>query len=59
MTVLPDGSVAVCDTYNGAVRRYDPATDEVTTVATDLAEPSGASRRRRRTCSWWSPRRTG
>jgi thiol-disulfide isomerase/thioredoxin len=38
---LPDGSVAVADTYNGAVRRYDPATDEVTTVAAGLAEPSG------------------
>ena len=37
---LADGSVLVADTYNGAVRRYDPATDEVTTVATDLAEPS-------------------
>lgn len=42
VTVLPDGSVAVCDTYNGAVRRYDPATDEVSTLARDLAEPSGA-----------------
>ncbi len=42
VTVLPDGSVAVCDTYNGAVRRYDPATDAVTTLMTDLAEPSGA-----------------
>ena len=42
VTMLPDGSVAVCDTYNGAVRRYDPATRTVTTVATDLAEPSGA-----------------
>ncbi|WP_431884257.1 NHL domain-containing thioredoxin family protein [Micromonospora gifhornensis] len=37
---LPDGSVLIADTYNGAVRRYDPATDEVSTVATDLAEPS-------------------
>jgi thiol-disulfide isomerase/thioredoxin len=42
VTVLPDGSVAVCDTYNGAVRRYDPTTGELTTVATGLAEPSGA-----------------
>ncbi|MGN6131901.1 MAG: NHL domain-containing thioredoxin family protein, partial [Nocardioidaceae bacterium] len=42
VAVLPDGSVAVCDTYNGAVRRLDPATGEVTTLATDLAEPSGA-----------------
>jgi hypothetical protein len=38
--VLPDGSVAVCDTYNGAVRRV--AGGEVTTIATELAEPSGA-----------------
>ncbi len=25
VTVLPDGSVAIFDTYNGAVRRYDPS----------------------------------
>jgi thiol-disulfide isomerase/thioredoxin len=42
VTVLPDGSVAVCDTYNGAVRRYDPATRVMSTIATDLAEPSGS-----------------
>ena len=42
VTVLPDGSVAVCDTYNGAVRRYDPASDHVTTLMADLAEPSDA-----------------
>jgi len=36
---LPDGSVLVADTYNGAVRRYDPLTDSVSTVAGDLAEP--------------------
>ncbi|MBT0993636.1 redoxin domain-containing protein [Cellulomonas sp. DKR-3] len=41
VAVLPDGSVAVADTYNGAVRRYDPLTDEVTTIASGLAEPSG------------------
>jgi hypothetical protein len=40
--VLEDGAVAVLDTYNGAVRRYDPRTGAVTTLATDLAEPSGA-----------------
>ncbi|GAB2571595.1 redoxin domain-containing protein [Streptomyces capparidis] len=42
VTALPDGSVAISDTYNHALRRYDPATDEVTTLATDLREPSGA-----------------
>ena len=40
LTVLPDGSVAVCDTYNGAVRRL--ADGKVSTVAAGLAEPSGA-----------------
>jgi thiol-disulfide isomerase/thioredoxin len=40
VTVLPDGSVAVCDTYNGAVRRY--ADGAMSTLATGLAEPSGA-----------------
>ena len=42
VTVLPDGSVAISDTYNHALRRYDPATGEVTTLATDLREPSDA-----------------
>lgn len=39
---LPDGSVAICDTYNGAIRRYDPVRDEVSTLASGLAEPSDA-----------------
>ncbi|SCK31527.1 Thiol-disulfide isomerase or thioredoxin [Streptomyces sp. ScaeMP-e48] len=42
VTALPDGSVAISDTYNHALRRYDPATDEVTTLATDVREPSDA-----------------
>ena len=42
VAVLPDGSIAVCDTYNGAVRRYDPQSHEVSTLATGVAEPSGA-----------------
>jgi thiol-disulfide isomerase/thioredoxin len=37
---LPDGSVLVADTYNGAVRLFDPRTDVLSTVASDLAEPS-------------------
>ncbi|MCR6688682.1 NHL domain-containing thioredoxin family protein [Cellulomonas sp.] len=45
VAVLPDGSVAVADTYNGAVRRFVAGADgtrgEVTTIATGLAEPSG------------------
>jgi hypothetical protein len=42
VTVLSDGSPAILDTYNGAVRRYDPSTGDVSTLARDLAEPSGA-----------------
>lgn len=38
--VLPDGSLAIADTYNGAVRRFDPATGSVATLAQGLAEPS-------------------
>ncbi|NCT92412.1 redoxin domain-containing protein [Cellulomonas sp. APG4] len=44
VAALPDGSVAIADTYNGAIRRWAPAPDgpgEVTTLARDLAEPSG------------------
>jgi thiol-disulfide isomerase/thioredoxin len=43
VTALPDGSVAVSDTYNNALRRYDPASGEVSTLATDLREPSDAA----------------
>ncbi|MFF0446214.1 NHL domain-containing thioredoxin family protein [Streptomyces sp. NPDC004609] len=42
VTVLPDGSVAVSDTYNHALRRYDPVSQAATTLATDLREPSDA-----------------
>jgi len=40
VAVLPDHSIAIADTYNGAIRRYDPTTGEVTTLATDIAEPT-------------------
>jgi thiol-disulfide isomerase/thioredoxin len=40
VAALPDGTVLVADTYNGAVRRYDPAAGTLSTVATGLAEPS-------------------
>jgi hypothetical protein len=40
VTLLPDRSVAVLDTYNGAVRRWDGT--RLSTLATGLAEPSGA-----------------
>lgn len=41
VAALPDSSLVVADTYNGALRRYDPATRTVSTLASGLAEPSG------------------
>lgn len=41
VAVLPDDSIAIADTYNGAVRRFDPDSRVVSTLATGLAEPSG------------------
>ncbi|MBV1780589.1 NHL domain-containing thioredoxin family protein [Paeniglutamicibacter sp. ABSL32-1] len=40
VAALPDGSIAIADTYNGAVRRYDPATATVSTLARGLNEPA-------------------
>lgn len=40
VAVHPDGTVLLADTYNGAVRRYDPQAGTVATVATGLSEPS-------------------
>jgi hypothetical protein len=37
---LPDGSVAIADSYNGAIRRYNPETNLVTTLHRGLLEPS-------------------
>jgi thiol-disulfide isomerase/thioredoxin len=41
VAVLDDGTVAIADTYNDAVRRYDPATGEIVTLASGLAEVGG------------------
>ena len=41
LAVLADDSVVVTDTYNGALRRFDPRTRRLTTLARDFAEPSG------------------
>lgn len=40
LAVLADGSVAVADTYDGAVRRFDPRTGVVGTLADGLDEPT-------------------
>jgi thiol-disulfide isomerase/thioredoxin len=40
MTILPDGRILIADSYNGAIRAYDPDRAEVTTLVRDLAEPS-------------------
>jgi hypothetical protein len=40
VAVLPDGDVLIADTYNGAIRRYQPDTQAVSTVDSGLAEPS-------------------
>ncbi|MBD9232995.1 MAG: hypothetical protein EGW04_06275, partial [Rothia mucilaginosa] len=40
LTELPDGSIAVADTYNGAIRRWDPVTGTLGTLERGLDEPS-------------------
>lgn len=41
VAVLSDGTIGIADTYNGAIRRYHPREQTVSTLATELAEPSG------------------
>jgi thiol-disulfide isomerase/thioredoxin len=41
VAALPDGTIAVADTYNGAIRRYHPESRKIETIAAGLAEPSG------------------
>ena len=68
VAVLPDGSVAIADTYNGAVRRYAPAAGPTARVrsrrspATSPSRPACSSTRTTTagsTCSSSSPPRTG
>ncbi|MHA7227158.1 NHL domain-containing thioredoxin family protein [Glutamicibacter soli] len=40
VAVLPDGSIAIADSYNGAVRRFDPSSNTVSTLAKGLKEPA-------------------
>ncbi|WP_415645634.1 NHL domain-containing thioredoxin family protein [Stackebrandtia soli] len=40
VAVTATGVVLIADTYNGALREYDPGTGEVSTLVTGLAEPS-------------------
>jgi len=42
VTVMGDHSILISDTYNGALRRFDPLSGRVTTLATGLGEPSDA-----------------
>lgn len=38
--VASDGQVLIADTYNGAIRRYEPQTQRITTVVQGLREPT-------------------
>lgn len=38
--LLPDGSIMIADSYNAALRRFEPWSGQVSTIARDLAEPS-------------------
>ena len=41
VAVLPDGSIAVADTYNGAIRRWDPVEGQLSTLERDFDEHVG------------------
>ena len=41
VAVLPDDSLVIADTYNKAIRHFDPISKQVTTVMRDVSEPSG------------------
>jgi thiol-disulfide isomerase/thioredoxin len=40
VAALPGGDVLIADTYNGAIRRFDPVAGTVSTVDSGLSEPS-------------------
>jgi thiol-disulfide isomerase/thioredoxin len=40
LRLCPDASLLLADTYNGALRRYDPQNGRLTTLLTGLAEPT-------------------
>ena len=42
VTTLPDASLVISDTYNGALRHFNPRTSIVSTMVTGLSEPSDA-----------------
>jgi len=42
VAVLPDGSVVIADTYNGAVRRWSPSSAKNTEAGASTADGSGA-----------------
>lgn len=40
LAVLADGRLLIADSYNGAVRAFDPESDQVSTLLRNLSEPS-------------------